>query len=78
MDKEKIKYLRDIILVALGVIALGYLLVTRLFNIALPFFLSWGVAYLVRPVSKKISARVKIPHKIRTFIKHQETKGTIK
>jgi sporulation integral membrane protein YtvI len=64
MDEERIKYLRDIILVALGVIALGYLLVTRLFNIALPFFLSWGVAYLVRPISKKISARVKIPHKI--------------
>ena len=64
MDKEKIKSLRDFVIVALGVIALSYLFVTRLFNIALPFFLSWGVAFCVRPISRKISTRVKISDRI--------------
>lgn len=64
MDKEKIKSVRDFVIVALGIIALVYLLITELFNIALPFFLSWGVAFLVRPISRKIATRVKIPEKI--------------
>ena len=64
MDKEKIKSLRDVLLVTLGVAVLGYIFITRLFNIALPFFFSWGVAFCVRPVSHKIATRVKIPRKI--------------
>lgn len=64
MDKEKIKSLRDFVIVALGIIALSYLLITRLLNIALPFFLAWGVAFMVRPVARKISSRVKIPEKV--------------
>ncbi len=64
MDKEKIKSLRDFVIVALGAIALSYLFITRIFNIALPFFLSWGVAFCVRPISRKIATRVKISDKI--------------
>ena len=64
MDKEKIKHLRDIVILTLGVIALSYLFITRLVNIALPFFLSWGVAFCVRPISRKISTRVNISDKI--------------
>ena len=64
MDREKIKSLRDVIIVALGAVAVGYLFITRLFYIALPFLFSWGVAFLVRPLSRKIASRVKIPCKI--------------
>ncbi len=64
MNKEKISRLRDLVIVTLGAIALAYLLITKLLNIALPFFFSWGVAYCVRPISRKIASRVKISHKL--------------
>ena len=63
MNKEKLHFYADTVIVTLGVIVIGYLVLTRLLNIALPFFFSWGVAFCVRPISRKIATRVKIPHK---------------
>lgn len=63
MDKEKLeKYSRTVFLI-LGTLLLAYLAFTRLLVIVIPFFLSWGVAFSVRPLAHKIAGRVKIPHK---------------
>jgi len=64
MDKEKLGKYSNLVIIAVGGIVLFYLVFSRLLNIALPFFLSWGVAFCVRPISHKIASRVKISHKI--------------
>lgn len=63
MNKEKIQYYANIVIVLLGVVLFLYFGFTKLLFLALPFLISWGVAFAVRPVSCKLSEKIKLPRK---------------
>ena len=63
MNKEKLKLYANAVIVILGAALLVRFFLAKLILLALPFLISWGVAFCVRPISHKIAGRVKIPHK---------------
>ena len=64
MDKEKIEYYAHLTVTVLGALLLGYVVLKYLFFIALPFLLSWGVAFSLRAPSKRIAEATHIPKKV--------------
>ncbi len=63
MNREKIESYKNLVVLILGVIALFYLCFTKLLGLALPFFISWGIAFAVRPVAGKLSKKTGIPNR---------------
>ncbi len=63
MDKEKIEYYAHLTITAIGALLFGYVFFRYLFFIALPFLLSWGVAFSLRAPSVRISEATHIPYK---------------
>ncbi len=68
MDREKIKFYASLTVTLLGALVFGYIFIKYIFLLALPFLIAWGVAFSVRPISRKISAGTKIPPKIISVI----------
>ena len=64
MDKEKIEYYAHLTVSLAGALLLGYILIKYLFFIALPFLLSWTVAFSLRTPSKRIAEATHIPYKV--------------
>ncbi len=64
VDKEKIEYYAHLTITVIGLIIVGYIFIRYLFFIALPFLLSWGVAFSLRVPSKRISEATHIPSKV--------------
>jgi len=68
VDKEKIEYFAHLTITLIGALLLGYIFVKYLFFIALPFLLSWGVAFSLRSPSRRISEATHIPYKAISLI----------
>lgn len=64
MNKERLSYLSNLTVTALGAVAVGYLFFKFLFVPLLPFFISWATAFMLRPAVCFISRKTKIPKKI--------------
>ena len=64
VDKEKIEFLAHLAITVTGAILLGYVFIKYLFFIALPFLISWAVAFSLRAPSKRISEATHIPSKV--------------
>lgn len=62
-DGRLAKYSRLTVITA-GVIVFGYLFIKRALMLVLPFFIAWGVAFAVRPLSKKLSLKTRIPERL--------------
>jgi len=63
MNKDKLEYYSRLVILVIGIGIIAYLAFTRLLPLVLPFLISWTLAFAVRPLSYKISARVRIPQK---------------
>ena len=68
VDKEKVQYYAHLTVTLIGALLVGYVCIRYLFFIALPFLLSWGVAFSLRAPSKRIGAATHIPSKIISLI----------
>lgn len=64
VDKEKIEYYAHLTITFFGALLVGYIFIRYLFFIALPFLLSWGVAFSLRAPSKRIGEATHIPSKV--------------
>ncbi len=63
MNREKTEHYKNVVLLIIGIVVLFYFFFSKLLMLALPFFISWGVAFAVRPLARKLSEKTKIPHK---------------
>ena len=68
MNNDKIRRFADITVVGIGAALLLYFFGKYVFFAVLPFLLSWGVAFSVRPLAVKLSSGTKIPVKIISLI----------
>ncbi|MBQ8719968.1 MAG: sporulation integral membrane protein YtvI [Clostridia bacterium] len=68
MDKERLRHYAYIIFAILGTGILLYLFMKHIFMIALPFLIGWGLAFLVRPLSKRLCRLTRLPYKISSLI----------
>lgn len=64
MNKERISYYADLTVTAVGIFAVAYIILKYLFFASLPFFISWAVAFMVRPLAVKIGKATHIPCKV--------------
>jgi len=60
MDTESLRRWAYGIITALGGIVLGYLAVRYLLAVILPFLIAWAIAFIMRPPSAYVSARLKV------------------
>ena len=64
MNKEKLKLYSYLTVTAVGALIFLYIFMKYLFVLALPFLIGWAVAFMVRPMAKKISAATNIPYRL--------------
>ena len=64
MNKEKLKLYSYLTVTAVGALIFLYVFLKYIFVLALPFLIGWAVAFMVRPMAKKISAATNIPYRI--------------
>lgn len=64
MNKEKLKLYSYLTVTAVGALIFLYVLLKYVFALVLPFLIGWGVAFMVRPMAKKISSATNIPHRV--------------
>ncbi len=64
MNKEKLKLYSYLTVTAVGALIFLYVFLKYVFVLALPFLIGWAVAFLVRPMAKKISSATNIPYRI--------------
>ena len=64
VDKEKIEFYAHLTITVIGALLLGYVFIKYLFFIALPFLISWAVAFSLRSPSKRIAEATHIPAKV--------------
>lgn len=60
MNKDKLEYYLRLVFLIIGAMLLAYIAVTKLLVLALPFLISWGIAFSVRPTAHKLSRRLKV------------------
>ncbi|MBQ7363868.1 MAG: AI-2E family transporter [Clostridia bacterium] len=60
MNTENLRKWAYIVIIALGGIALGYLAVRYLLAVLLPFLIAWAIAFIMRPPSAYLSARLHV------------------
>lgn len=61
MNKEKLEYYSRLVILIIGIGVIAYVVLTRLISLILPFLISWGIAFAVRPLACKISVKIKLP-----------------
>ena len=64
MNKEKLKLYSYLTVTAVGALIFLYVFLKYIFVLALPFLIGWAVAFMVRPMAKKISSATNIPYRI--------------
>lgn len=64
MNKDKIEFYSHLTVTVVGALVLLYIFARYLLFVTLPFLISWGVAFSIRPLAMKISSATHIPHKI--------------
>ena len=64
MNKEKLSTYAHLTITVAGVVVVAFILVRYLFLPLLPFFIAWGVAFIVRPPSVFLSKKTKLPKRI--------------
>lgn len=64
MKEDRLRHLAEITVVGIGAILLLYLFFQHIFIITLPFLISWGVAFSIKPLAERISVGTKIPYRI--------------
>ncbi len=60
-------YYASVIICILGLLAVSYIALRYLLWSVLPFLISWGIAFALRPLSAHLHRRTKIPRKILNF-----------
>lgn len=69
MNRENIKFYASLIVCIVGISFLTVVFIRHVLFAIMPFLLAWTVAFIARPVAKKISSKVKLPEKlIRCFV----------
>ena len=68
VETEKLRRYAYIIFAILGTGILLYLFMKHIFMIALPFLIGWGLAFLVRPLSKRLCRLTRLPNKISSLL----------
>lgn len=63
MDKEKLEYYSRLVIVIIGACLIAYFALTELLSLALPFLISWAIAFATRPLAYKISSRIGLSQK---------------
>ena len=64
MNNEKLQAYAHLTITALGVAVVAFIVVRYLFLPLLPFFIAWGVAFVVRPAALFISKKLKLPRRL--------------
>lgn len=64
MNRDKIEYYSHLTVVGVGIMVLIYVVFRYLLFVAMPFLISWAVAFSIRPLAVKISAGTHIPCKV--------------
>ena len=64
MNNEKLQVYAHLTITALGVAVVAFIVVRYLFLPLLPFFIAWGVAFVVRPAALFISKKLKLPRRL--------------
>ena len=69
MSFERIRRATYIVALIIGVTLVAYVFMKHVFFVILPFLIAWFVAFLMRPLSVHLSARLKIkPNIVRLFL----------
>ena len=63
MNKDKFKLYSYLTVTAVGALIFLYVFFKYVFMLALPFLIGWAVAFMVRPMAKKISSATNIPYR---------------
>ena len=63
MNKDKFKLYSYLTVTAVGALIFLYVFFKYVFVLALPFLIGWAVAFMVRPMAKKISSATNIPYR---------------
>lgn len=63
MNKEKLKLYSYLTITAVGALIFLYVFFKYVFVLALPFLIGWAVAFMVRPMAKKISSATNMPYR---------------
>ena len=78
MKATKLRNIEALVISALGALAALYIGAKYLFPLALPFLIGWAVAFLVRPIARKIGEGLHLPTKpIRVFFALLFTVGVL-
>lgn len=64
MNKDKIEFYSHLTVTVVGALLLLYIFARYLLFVTLPFLISWGVAFSIRPLALKISSGTHIPYKV--------------
>ena len=64
MNNEKLQAYAHLTITALGVAVVSFIAVRYLFLPLLPFFIAWGVAFVVRPAALFISKKLRLPRRL--------------
>ena len=64
MNNEKLQAYAHLTITALGVAVVAFIAVRYLFLPLLPFFIAWGVAFVVRPAALFLSRKLKLPRRL--------------
>ena len=64
MNNEKLQAYAHLTITALGVAVVAFIVVRYLFLPLLPFFIAWGVAFVIRPAALFISKKLKLPRRL--------------
>ena len=67
MGENRVNYYASVIICVLGVLFSAYVAFRYLFLGVLPFLLSWGIAFFIRPLTEHLHKRIKLPKKILNF-----------
>ena len=63
MNKEKLEYFAQLVVLILGAGFLLYIFLSKLIFLVLPFLISWATAFAVRPLANKIGGKTHISKK---------------
>ncbi len=64
MNKEKAEYYAHLSVTLIGALLIGYVFIKYLFGILLPFLIAWGTAFILRPISYKLSEKTGLPRRV--------------